>query len=719
MYGGHGFYSGGGGYDVIPAWNRASRAKRFRADQRSNYVTGNQSMPESFALPPPDIFGQPYQSSYGSFPAVPHQPYNTGFDASQRRQPFGVAGGVYSTRMSNIPWNSAKRNVSRGGSGRRPRSGRRTSTDNNASPELREQILHQLSIANGHFLSTSELLKRVQCHEKKDLNRVLYKLSEQGLIKRVQESPPLWMLDSKDMQTVLSQNTEVDVPAASASTSMMPTLQSSDISPVSSSCVSTRPVLSAGSSVATVASNAEIKAFNSSSSLGERPSLHGSTASNAGASGISFQQAMVFDQQADQLGVNNGMLNKFSSFNDGQILSSVSPVQIDDVHRNASVEGLHESDPVHVLFGLSNASDRQNVADDGPGLMTGNLNKNYAFGKQVKLDQPYIFRGKGRGRGIAIMRDIQSKPTIGASSCSAVTDNATLQGCQQLNDSEGIYSTDETTIESDANSGHEQCTDEISSIALASNFMTTEPGNGQTSNDATVELHSEVGNSQCILPQDSANDQASHLSKLDSEKCYAAELEDRSSVLIPVVVSSTVTIPLNPPNSARKSANNNVFRRPLSPKHLLQCDSRYAGFDSPPSPMLTPFDADSYSSLPDNFGSLSCSSKEPCHIQRSQSMNSGLGAATVQEINPFAAALGIEREFTCNETSDQPLASNASMASGLLSSLKQPVPPSLTGESFAALNKNSVSALMEYAQSRHLEVEIKCINSFGPSHRPV
>lgn len=42
----------------------------------------------------------------------------------------------------------------------------------------------------------------------------------------------------------------------------------------------------------------------------------------------------------------------------------------------------------------------------------------------------------------------------------------------------------------------------------------------------------------------------------------------------------------------------------------------------------------------------------------------------------------------------------------------------LNSESFAALNKNPVSALMEYAQSRHQEAEISVISQSGPSHKP-
>ncbi|CAC5420142.1 Double-stranded RNA-specific adenosine deaminase [Mytilus coruscus] len=47
-------------------------------------------------------------------------------------------------------------------------------------------------------------------------------------------------------------------------------------------------------------------------------------------------------------------------------------------------------------------------------------------------------------------------------------------------------------------------------------------------------------------------------------------------------------------------------------------------------------------------------------------------------------------------------------------------PPSLdlTAESFAALNKNPVSALMEYAQSRHSVARIEVMCQKGPSHKP-
>lgn len=47
-----------------------------------------------------------------------------------------------------------------------------------------------------------------------------------------------------------------------------------------------------------------------------------------------------------------------------------------------------------------------------------------------------------------------------------------------------------------------------------------------------------------------------------------------------------------------------------------------------------------------------------------------------------------------------------------------PLSLDLTSESFAALNKNPVSALMEYAQSRHSVARIDVMCQKGPSHKP-
>ena len=43
---------------------------------------------------------------------------------------------------------------------------------------------------------------------------------------------------------------------------------------------------------------------------------------------------------------------------------------------------------------------------------------------------------------------------------------------------------------------------------------------------------------------------------------------------------------------------------------------------------------------------------------------------------------------------------------------------SLNVEVLKAMNKNPVSALGEWAQARHLECRIECVDQSGPPHKP-
>ncbi|KAH9494790.1 hypothetical protein Btru_020623 [Bulinus truncatus] len=79
----------------------------------------------------------------------------------------------------------------------------------------------------------------------------------------------------------------------------------------------------------------------------------------------------------------------------------------------------------------------------------------------------------------------------------------------------------------------------------------------------------------------------------------------------------------------------------------------------------------------------------------------------------FSSAFG-------NKISNQPI-SQLQPYSNNQQILIQSMQPKLqiTAESFAALNKNPISAFMEYAQSRHLAASIDPIQQHGPSHKPV
>ena len=175
-----------------------------------------------------------------------------------------------------------------------------------------------------------------------------------------------------------------------------------------------------------------------------------------------------------------------------------------------------------------------------------------------------------------------------------------------------------------------------------------------------------------------------------------------------------------------------TFKPPLPPKQLIRADPLYTAdtnrgvnFHSKDDASLslhgnylgsgfvqsqrTDFaddpESDLYRSLPDCLSALSFHASS---LPSTRSLDDLRKSYTPTRLvdNPFATALGIE------DSSIDSTLPPGQMPEGACSL-------SLTSESFAALNKNSVSALMEYSQSRHVNIDIKCIHSFGPPHRPV
>jgi len=182
-------------------------------------------------------------------------------------------------------------------------------------------------------------------------------------------------------------------------------------------------------------------------------------------------------------------------------------------------------------------------------------------------------------------------------------------------------------------------------------------------------------------------------------------------------------------SGAREDQSSGVFRAPLPPKQLIMADPVYRSvmpsdlsFHSDISLQLRGNDlgiksaqnqgknlaadveSESYRSLPESLSALTFC---PPSLHTTHSLDDLTKLSKPSCSNPFATALGIE------DSASGSALSSAQMLEGAAGGL------SLTSESFAALNKNAVSALMEYAQSRHVDVEIKCIGSFGPPHCPV
>lgn len=130
-----------------------------------------------------------------------------------------------------------------------------------------------------------------------------------------------------------------------------------------------------------------------------------------------------------------------------------------------------------------------------------------------------------------------------------------------------------------------------------------------------------------------------------------------------------------------------------------------------------------YTSLPEGLDQLSVTGSDWKSTSSSNIKSAAQSQPNAFNSNPFAASLGLTEgnfESECRSLNENDLKANISRQaaySGSGSALEEPL-MSLTNESFAALNKNSVSALMEYGQSRKLDVQIQCIGCSGPPHKP-
>ncbi|KAL4225653.1 hypothetical protein ACF0H5_016342 [Mactra antiquata] len=83
-----------------------------------------------------------------------------------------------------------------------------------------------------------------------------------------------------------------------------------------------------------------------------------------------------------------------------------------------------------------------------------------------------------------------------------------------------------------------------------------------------------------------------------------------------------------------------------------------------------------------------------------------LGIQTVQTQQPMSLPVPSQHSYPIH--SQQPVHSPGNSKLGL----------ALSSESFAALNKNPVSALMEYAQSRKMQARVEVVGQRGSSHKP-
>ncbi|KAK0049375.1 double-stranded RNA-specific editase 1 [Biomphalaria pfeifferi] len=106
---------------------------------------------------------------------------------------------------------------------------------------------------------------------------------------------------------------------------------------------------------------------------------------------------------------------------------------------------------------------------------------------------------------------------------------------------------------------------------------------------------------------------------------------------------------------------------------------------------------------------LSDSKSQPS-VRRPPLLSTPLLRGSNPNPSTFSSSQGIRFPFQSQLNRNPPAESQASTVQPKLQ---------ITAESFAALNKNPISAFMEYAQSRHLAASIDPVDQHGPSHKPV
>jgi len=722
MYGNEGFYSYGGGFDAIPAWDQRGAGKRYRADHRSaGYPFFNQR-PARPMPPPPDFYNRPlhgHPSDFSSGQQFQQMQTATGFNQFNGtaavgqynnrtytgviNQSFAPGMGIGNNSFHNTK-TSYSRHAGKRGSNRKGRITDHIPIITAADHELKQQILQKFSECEGQSMKTNDIVRLVDCAEKTHVNRILYGMEKEGLLKKIQISPPVWMLCvPSSLVSPFSEAGAVQLPTTSSRSLL------NGPSFVSQSSVAAfgtqKGANNHSASLCNVSVTGGFQSINSTTCVNVVSVTGVNNIVNCG-SGRGVERAQCEPTIGVFQDCSASVSQEYERISDSNTMS--------DVHSETgcvlNVNSMSEFDEVTV----------KSEKEDNPETC-----KFQRFGDQLQM-----YRGRGRGRGIAIKKSIKDEPVsesrhcVGLASCTNISNylyaNTNISHLKNCNTDAGI-GTPSLLHATDQN-----FEDSITDVPIVQ-------GDSQCRPDSNQDLFHQSTKSDLSSLQEYVNSSEQLHVKLASDSNSLPNVPDCKSH---PVSERPFKIPLNPPVSVKLAAgDNSAFRRPLPPKQLIQVDPVYAefsNFSSVACADVSKFsDDESYHSLPDDFGSLSCvvQPSQTHDLQRSQSWSKDLKSVAMNshDSNPFATALGISQNATLSENlfgmntfnACESIACDAAMASSSMNGVQPANLPILTGESFAALSKNSVSALMEYAQSRHIEVEIKCINSYGPPHRPV
>ena len=520
---------------------------------------------------------------------------------------------------------------------------------NASNSDLKAGILEKLTANQRGGLHPSELAGMLSC-EKKHVNHVLYCMQREGLVDKISEQPPRWVL--KIRVNVSTTYDSQPNRGTEHRTSMPATRVDRDVSarsvvPLRVQAVKSEPIASTSESFDIIPAVAV-----RDSSVPASADVHMLTCSSC-----------RLDPLKSAVSAENGR----------QDVDQVH--QQDFASRNVLSSSIGSGTPSVSLINTSDTSMQMTAGSSDASVQT-------AVSEEKKP--------AGRGRGILLFSMAKDRlaNTVGASSVLASRE---LE-CDYVQPKSERFSDDEqfdSGIVCDFTKQQRSVSDVNNPVCLDKAKVETcgvhEVAINQLTLKSELTRRSDAGTASCKIWSGPAPDQSPGTFKpplppkqlIRADPVYEAAMHRESNFHS----EDDITLRLRGSHSGSSFAQNRGME--------FAADT----------------ESDSYHSLPDSLSALSFhTSSLPTSWSLDDLSKSCMPSRSTD--NPFAAALGIEDSSSVGAFSSGQVPETAS---GL----------SLTSESFAALNKNAVSALMEYAQSRHVNVEIKCIGSFGPPHRPV
>jgi len=691
------FYSGYPGQYCSP------EAKRFRHEKWNGMTEGGFAQTSQKPYYGPNVgyqnhyqYGIPYgQQGAGGFS---HQSNMRSFggwsdDAVNQHMMFPIS----RARAVRQPFKSG---YPRGPN--RPKSGNRNGnhyTDKFIS-DLKAGILETLA-AGGH-MHASELADLLSCH-KKDVNHVLYPMQREGLVDKVSETPPRWAIKRQLNAPAAhgaDRNSGIELGGSVAATSSSHQMSARSVVPLGVRAGKEQPSSGTSESYDIIPAVA-VRDNNVPAVADVHRFAYSSWGLDPPTTALNGKNTVLRVQAANDIQPSSSMSESCD------IIPSVA-IKHNDIPALADVETFARSgcglDPPKMAFKAENAmfSSSQNVdhvyqqdvtcAIVSSSSSVGNATDAPMLSSMSAFDIPghdtltvsgdtlqtvfgELKRPAGRGRGVLLLSSAKDRLAKVNSASSLLT-----ASCEPKHDE--VWLKDE------------RCAD-----------------NGQFDSGIVPDSMPQ------LMPTSGANNQIFVDRFTDKETHGVSQLTESELRHHDKILTEGREVLKGP----RVDQSSGLFKPPLPPKQLIRTNSAYkAAMDrdvnlrSKDSASLfvrsqshtDDTESDSYKSLSESLSSLSfrASSLPRTHSFDDLSAAYNMPGHSV-ECNPFATALGIDDSPSVGLSSLQ----MPEAASGL----------SLTSESFAALNKNSVSALMEYGQSRHVDVDIKCIGAFGPPHRPM